>query len=293
MSCGIKSPGCEPPFCLGTGGWCGCNCGCIPPCSVYTELTFKVPCGNWYQGETPAWDYLIEPCGMNYYAYCPPDEVFKPPVECGVTVDDPCAVASGGPCTGFDEYECTSGGWVKTYSGCTSPCRSNDPATYYTCNSESIGSRVEMDCTCPYTNVDFYDLTASFDGCGLYPQYENTCGKTTAFTVVGSGTITSSGPVTIYCNEGGESTIQLLFNGETSLEVVDCDTVTITIDWSGDPCCPCCLGGYYMKSTEAEYCGGTITDFCDTCVASIIAKRKKIRLKNSIMSRIKKVHYKP
>jgi hypothetical protein len=285
MSCGIKSPGCEPPFCLGTGGWCGCNCGCIPPCPVYTELAYKFPCGNIL--EMPIGDYYIQACTQSGYSYCPIEDVIMP-FDCAVIVG-----SCEGSCSGFDEYLCTSGGWVKTLSGCTSPCRSNDPALYYTCDSESIGAVVEMDCTCPATVTDYYDIKVSFDGCGLYPNaIEPNCGKVGSFKVVGKGTITSDGPITITCSEGGESQLNLLFNGETSLEVEDCDEVEITIDWSGDPCCPCCGSGV-MKTTEAEYCGSTITDYCDTCITSLIAKRKRIHLKNSVLSRIKKVHYKP
>ena len=31
---------CNPPYCNATGGWCGCNCGCCPPCPCYTSFTW-------------------------------------------------------------------------------------------------------------------------------------------------------------------------------------------------------------------------------------------------------------
>lgn len=58
--------GCQPPYCHGTGGWCGCNCKCCPPpccpiiavyfecgsyCAAPTMLNAQIPSG------TP-WDKL-------------------------------------------------------------------------------------------------------------------------------------------------------------------------------------------------------------------------------------------
>lgn len=31
---------CKAPYCNGTGGWCGCNCGCCPPCPCYKSFTW-------------------------------------------------------------------------------------------------------------------------------------------------------------------------------------------------------------------------------------------------------------
>ncbi len=37
--------GCQPPYCHGTGGWCGCNCNCCPPpCCPIIAVYFE--CGT-------------------------------------------------------------------------------------------------------------------------------------------------------------------------------------------------------------------------------------------------------
>lgn len=41
---------CNPPYCLGTGGWCGCNCNCCPPCPCCTSYTYIYRCGPIYEG---------------------------------------------------------------------------------------------------------------------------------------------------------------------------------------------------------------------------------------------------
>jgi len=37
---------CNPPYCLGTGSYCGCNCKCCPPCPCYTSWTYVYLCGT-------------------------------------------------------------------------------------------------------------------------------------------------------------------------------------------------------------------------------------------------------
>lgn len=37
---------CNPPFERGTGGWCGCNCGCCPPCPCYIQIVYRFLCGS-------------------------------------------------------------------------------------------------------------------------------------------------------------------------------------------------------------------------------------------------------
>jgi hypothetical protein len=48
---------CVPPYCLGTGGWCGCNCKCCPPSPCYSSWTYTYECGTlfteWYSGGGP------------------------------------------------------------------------------------------------------------------------------------------------------------------------------------------------------------------------------------------------
>lgn len=38
--------GCSPPYCMGTGSYCGCNCKCCPPCPCYTSWTYVYLCGT-------------------------------------------------------------------------------------------------------------------------------------------------------------------------------------------------------------------------------------------------------
>lgn len=38
--------GCTPPYCMGTGSWCGCNCRCCPPEPCYTSWTYVYLCGS-------------------------------------------------------------------------------------------------------------------------------------------------------------------------------------------------------------------------------------------------------
>lgn len=37
---------CNGPFKRGTGEFCGCKCGCCPPCPCYTKLTYTYACGS-------------------------------------------------------------------------------------------------------------------------------------------------------------------------------------------------------------------------------------------------------
>jgi len=37
---------CTPPFCNGTGSWCGCNCNCCPPAGCCTGVTQTWECGT-------------------------------------------------------------------------------------------------------------------------------------------------------------------------------------------------------------------------------------------------------
>lgn len=263
---------CEPPFCLGTGGWCGCNCGCCPPCNVITEITYKEFCGNAALGEE-----YTPPCYVEYVPYCIPDVV----AEC-LYVD-----YEGCDC-GTATWDCnTSGDWTIVTNNCSESCVPVKP-------SGSCDTPVTTNCKCQATASNDYDIKITFDGCGLYPRYPCTdtiSVKCFTFTAVGNGTITVDPDITIYCENGQESTIGYRVNGVTSLSVNDCDEVTVTRVWEGSICCPCCPDNP-TKTVLSNYCGGTTYDFCDTSI-SMRAKILKRQLKSKILSRIKKVHYKP
>lgn len=68
----ITRNACVPPYCLGTGGWCGCNCKCCPPSPCYATYTYVYDCGTleseWYTGGGP-----------NFGCPCPPFVPFRAP----------------------------------------------------------------------------------------------------------------------------------------------------------------------------------------------------------------------
>lgn len=39
---------CNPPYCNGTGSYCGCNCNCCPPDGCCTKVTLTFECGTSY-----------------------------------------------------------------------------------------------------------------------------------------------------------------------------------------------------------------------------------------------------
>ena len=45
---------CNPPYCLGSGSWCACNCKCCPPSPCYASWKYTYECGTafgeWYTG---------------------------------------------------------------------------------------------------------------------------------------------------------------------------------------------------------------------------------------------------
>ncbi len=48
---------CNPPYCLGTGGFCNCNCYCCPPTPCYTSWTYTYLCGT----SSGYWDANVTP----------------------------------------------------------------------------------------------------------------------------------------------------------------------------------------------------------------------------------------
>ena len=140
----------------------------------------------------------------------------------------------------------------------------------------------------PQSGTDQIELILDFDGCGIVGSAP--CGKATEFIVVGKGTITTNGRQSVNCTDYG-STIYATLNGvEDSLEVEDCDTVNVDFVWFGDECCPCCL--YGIASVESDYCGGAAIAQCDSCL-TYKARSLKNNLKRNVLSRMKKVHYRP
>lgn len=227
---------CNPPFCLGTGGWCGCNCGCCPPCPVYKRIKYSLYCGGLEAPAPPCQADFIDPCSGN-------------PVNCVDTID--CSTPS---------FRNTSGNEVEAQAG-------------YTCEQDSSSDNIE--------------LILDFDGCGVAGA---NCGKGLDFVVVGEGTVTTNGRIGVNCTNYS-STAYLTLNGvENSLAVEDCDVLTVALNWFGDICCGCCLVNIYTE--ESDYCGGEILGYCDPCL-SYRARAAKRNLKRSVLSRMKKVHYKP
>lgn len=160
------------------------------------------------------------------------------------------------------------------------------------CSGNPIACVDPIDCaeggTCdPRSGGDNIELILEFDGCGLAAS---NCGKSTEFVVVGEGTITTNGRVGVDCGDYS-STMYLTLNGqENSLAVEDCDTVNVVFNWFGNACCGCCLDNIYTE--ESLYCGGEILGYCDPCL-SYRARAAKRSLKRSVLSRMKKVHYRP
>ena len=178
---------------------------------------------------------------------------------------------------------------------CEAPCIPEQASWYYSCSEGNEGEEKALNCTCPFSFSSYYDITVSFDGCGLYPISpceDTTCGKCLTFKVVGKGTITIDPDITVTCTEGNTRTIGMRVNGETSLEVVDCDEITITPYYDCNKCCSCC-GFPFTKTVLAEYCGGSTCDFCSNITPNFRKYLLAKSLKRSIFSRIKKVHYKP
>ena len=214
---------CNPPFCLGTGGWCGCNCGCCPPCPVYQNIRYSLFCGGLDAPAPPCEASWIDPCS-------------------GLALD----------C--IDSIDC-----------------SKPPG--YTCEQDSSSDNIE--------------LTLDFDGCGVAGA---NCGKGFDFVIVGQGTVTTNGRVAVDCTNYSSEAYLTLNGVEDSLEVEDCDVLTVRLNWLGDICCGCCLDNIYTK--ESDYCGGEILGYCDPCL-SYRARAAKRNLKRSVLSRMKKVHYRP
>jgi hypothetical protein len=42
----IPPSSCQPPYCFGTGDYCGCSCNCCPPCPCYTTIVLTYQCGS-------------------------------------------------------------------------------------------------------------------------------------------------------------------------------------------------------------------------------------------------------
>ena len=277
----------DPPYCLGTGGFCQCNCGCCPPCNIITEITYKFVCGTSNEIPDPP---QASPCNVTWNDLCQVGIV-------NTCVEVTCDLDADCNCYGDVSYKCLSGTWVLQSSSCQSPCIPEEASWFYSCTGANEGEVKALNCTCEPSLSSFYDITVSFDGCGLYPASpctDTTCGKCITYIVVGNGTITADPDITVNCTESVSRTIGVRINGQTSLEVNDCDEIEITDYCDFNKCCPCCSHPY-SKTVLAEHCGGTTYDFCDCLANNNFTKKRMLvhSLKRSILSRIKKVHYKP
>lgn len=178
---------CTPPYCLGTGDYCGCNCKCCPPNPCYTSWTYIYLCGS---------SISEYPAGCDCTPITSVPAMKNPGPSLGVDFPD----------FDFPEFkDAEENGTEKKFTfsvgggGCSIPCS---------------------------TTV----ITLTTTGCCLY-------GSGFSFIAVGAGTVTLSG-----CGEACEGQFVCSINGQgTSVNVADCDPVSVSISPPSSSCCSCCL----------------------------------------------------
>jgi hypothetical protein len=251
---------CTPPFCLGTGGWCGCNCGCCPPCPVYTEITTK-----WWCGSSPI--EVGDPCNNGLpgvIIIC--DAPLPPPLRNPTNIEIPDLPDSS--------VESLQAGNLKVEVH----RKSGPPRGFKKTPEEAAVLRSQADFECdPFLGpAGPYTVSFAFDGCGLAGSYPN-------FTAVGSGLMTMSTASTICGPLVG------LANGfSSSIELEDCDSVVISFNSPQEVCCNCCL--VLTAYTIADYCGGGTVDPCNPSFRITNSKTGKAVRTNryALLNKIKK-----
>jgi len=219
-------------------------------------------------------------------------------------------------------YACGTGGWCECNCKCIRPCGN------YSCCVESITYNYKLylnygaKACCPTTGIiDLYCLLET-DGCCFVPT-ENPPGSMQELRVTGTGTLKitpgahqqTSGcfcePIDPICDspssQGNTLLYAFIFNitqnktcylseadalAGKNLEcaVNDCDSIQIAFQpsaaWPGTCCCAGGLSGYSL--------GNDIGNNCNNNGLSMRRRREtSFGLKHQILSRIKKVHYKP
>jgi len=193
-------------------------------------------------------------------------------------------------------YKCGTGGWCGCSCGCCLLCPCYTEVIYHVEISNIPGAPTQF---CNIIDPFTTDITITFDGCFLYSAqlYDIGFGY---FTTFGSGTVTID-PVAIddfSCSKSGACTVTTcLYLPEESyfftepesfsFSVEDCTEFSFNIGCSSF-CEPCC----YISGVDTT--DSTLIGQCQG--ATPMLSRKKImkqRIKNTILSRIKKVHYKP
>lgn len=191
---------CTPPYdcpeALGSGGWCGCDCYCCPPCPCYETLRATIKPGT----KTSNWIVPPGPPGQgcDCESYTPLRSAELPSLE------NKFPEFNYDPKDDFvfsikeNEYIDENGDVVYALAtGCSIPC---EPA----------------------------DIAVDFSGCCMYNAETTTSptGVTFTFIAVKQGTVSVTAPETSGCGE-----ITVTINGQTtkSLSVNDCTNVTISV----------------------------------------------------------------
>lgn len=65
------------PYCLSTGGFCGCNCGCCPPCPCYTKFKYKILHGTPNPDLQTSCDQVCVGGKPNILIVCAPQPLFR------------------------------------------------------------------------------------------------------------------------------------------------------------------------------------------------------------------------
>ena len=106
---------CNPPYCMGTGSWCGCNCNCCPPDPCYTKWTYVYLCGTpsseWGYGTggcdcpSPPLSFIAPTLGIEFPEFTINEQEFI------FNIDN------------IDEYGIDSDMVSAMMTGCSIPCR--------------------------------------------------------------------------------------------------------------------------------------------------------------------------
>jgi len=193
---------CNPPYCLGSGSYCGCNCNCCPPCPCYTSWTYVYLCGT---------------SSSAYPAGC----------DCGPIPEEEVLFRAPKLDVEFPDFEYPSYLFKKpedeyVFAQLEEICI-DEEANVIPCPP---GPDITT-CSIPCTTVT---ITLTTSGCCLY-------GSGFSFTAIGAGTVSLSG-----CGPACEGNFSCSINGGgTSVSVADCGSVGVSITPPSNPCCSCCL----------------------------------------------------
>jgi hypothetical protein len=197
---------CKPPYYMGTGGYCGCNCKCCPPL-CYKKWTYVYLCGT----NNTQWQGIGNAQGCD----CPSGASFALPLkENKFTKNLPSLEID------FPDFEYPQ---LETFSfDLDEEENSKQKVSALALNSA---------CTIPCTTVT---ITVTTTGCCLY-------GSGFSFNAVNSGIISISGCLDT-CGEPFGCSI----NGNgTSTFVGDGGAIDVIISPPSSYCCSCCLISSY------------------------------------------------